>query len=262
MEWIGYILAALVGISLGTMGAGGSILTIPILVYAFGIGAAQATSYSLVTVGITALAGAFSYYKKGEIRLGKVIGFVLASVVGMVLVRRFLLPLIPEKIADINHFILTKDALILYLFVILMLMASYVMISGKKYTGNSSPDMSKLIISGIGVGAISGLLGAGGGFIIIPSLVIWGRLQMKEAVGTSLLIIFCNAAVGMLSDVYGGVQYDYKFLGVFTLITLTGMVIGLQVEKFIDNTKLKPVFGWFVLIVGVTITLKEAFLNR
>lgn len=260
MDILGYLSSVLIGISLGLIGGGGSILTIPILVYLFKINPENATSYSLFIVGTTSLLGTYKHYKLGNLQLKPALYFGIPSVISLLLTRKFILPSLPSKIFEIGQFIITKDILIMIVFSILMIFAAFSMIRKQPEAINKEIDLTKLIVLGLVIGIITGFLGAGGGFLIIPALVLFGNLSMKQAIGSSLFIIFINSTLGFLGDVLNGVVINYTFLISITLIASIGILIGTKLSKKIDGKKLKPAFGWFVLLMGIYIISKE-FLN-
>lgn len=261
MEYLGYLASIVIGLSLGLIGGGGSILTIPILVYLFKIDPKLATSYSLFIVGITALSGCFSHYKMGNLKIKSALYFAIPSVFSILIIREVIFLKIPNILFTINSFQVTKSFLIMIIFAILMVAASISMIR-KSNTQLQSVKTNYLQLAIIGsiVGTVTGFLGAGGGFLIIPALLFFANLPMKQAVGTSLLIIFINSTIGFAGDLYIGTPINYSFLLTISSIAFIGMLIGTQLSKKIDGDKLKPVFGWIVLIMGLFIITKEVFL--
>jgi uncharacterized protein len=202
MEFIGYFASILIGISLGLIGSGGSILTVPILVYLFKIDPEHATSYSLFIVGITAFVGSFNYYKSGHLKVKSALYFVIPSVISLLFVREILLPKIPDFLFRINDFEVSKNFIIMFVFALFMIIASITMIKKPIETRLvEKVNFFQLSFIGLLVGFVSGFLGAGGGFLIIPSLLFFGGLSMKQAVGTSLLIIFINSFIGFCGDI-------------------------------------------------------------
>lgn len=264
MQIAGYIASLFIGISLGLIGGGGSILTVPMLVYLFGINPVLATSYSLFIVGSTSLAGAVNNYRKHLVQVKVALLFGIASIITVFVTRKFLIPLIPEKLFTISGFPVTHSFITMILFAALMLMAANAMIrnghneSNKKTNNNT--NLVKLLLYGVGIGLATGILGAGGGFLLIPTLVLFVGLPMKEAVGTSLLIIALNSLIGFTGDL-GHFAIDWIFLCVITGIAVIGIIIGGLLNKTINNEKLKKGFGWFVLLMGVFILVKEFFFN-
>jgi len=261
MELLGYIASALIGISLGLIGGGGSILTVPVMVYLFGISPLLATSYSLFIVGSTSLIGAVNNIRKGQVNLKAAFFFGASSIATVFVTRKFIIPIIPKNIATISGFTLTEPFLTMVLFGILMLLASISMIRNKNGIGPEEEcsdciKFFKLLGYGISIGLVTGFLGAGGGFLLIPALVLLVKLPMKKAVGTSLLIIAMNSIIGFLGDL-GHFDIDWRFLMVISLIAAAGILVGGLLSKHIPGEKLKKGFGWFVLVMGVYIIIKE-----
>ena len=259
MEILGYILSILIGISLGLIGGGGSILTIPIVVYLFHVEPLLATSYSLFIVGSTSLVGTKRHYDLGNLNIGIALYFALPSVVSIILTRKILIPFIPDQIFQISQYILTKNILTMVVFALLMIAASVSMIKQNKYNIKESkpPKKVQLIIYGVLIGLVTGFLGAGGGFLIIPVLIFFAKLKMKQAVGTSLLIITINSLLGFLGDLLNDVPINWILLASISFFAIIGMIIGTQLSKKIEGDKLKPIFGWFVLLMGLFILIKE-----
>lgn len=265
LEIFGYIGAAVIGISLGLIGGGGSILTVPILVYLLSVEPVLATAYSLFIVGISALMGGLNYAKKGLVSYKTGIVFTIPAFISVYLTRLLVVPAIPENLFTIRSYTLTKDTGILLLFAILMVFASISMIrdNRKKLTdekqieGGPVFNFPLIILEGIVVGALTGLVGAGGGFLIIPALVLFAKLPMKQAVGTSLLIIAAKSLIGFIGDIQADMPIEWLFLLVFSAIAIAGIFIGSYFANSIDGAKLKKAFGWFVLIMGTFMIVKE-----
>ncbi len=260
---LGYIGALLVGLTLGLMGGGGSILTVPILVYLLGTNPVLATAYSLFVVGATSLVGAFRNMTKGMVDVKVAVIFAIPAFIAVYLTRAYLVPAIPEEIFAIGDFTLTKDLGIMLFFAIIMLAASISMIKGRKKretTDTPKLNIPLIIIEGVVVGVLTGIVGAGGGFLIIPALVLFANLPMKKAVATSLLIIAAKSLIGFLGDVQN-LTIDWGFLLIFTAVSVVGIFIGIYLNKFINGKSLKKAFGWFVLVMGVYIIIKELFLS-
>lgn len=265
MEFLGYIAAVLIGISLGLIGGGGSILTVPVLVYIFKVDATLATSYSLFIVGSTSLIGAYKNYRKQQTDIRTAVLFGVSSITTVFLTRKFIIPAIPDTIFTIGDTAVTKSLLTMVLFAALMLMASTSMIRSKtppegEVAENNSGVITKLLLYGVGIGLVTGLLGAGGGFLLIPALVLLLNMPMKKAVGTSLLIIALNSLIGFTGDL-GQVEINWQMLLILTAISISGILIGSWMSKSIPGAKLKKGFGWFVLIMGVYILIREVFLK-
>ncbi|AZA82898.1 permease [Chryseobacterium lactis] len=258
MEILGYTASVLIGISLGLIGGGGSILTVPVLVYLFGLDALLATEYSLFIVGVSSIVGSFSYFKKGLVDFKIALIFGVPSVISIFLTRIYLLPFIPDTIITIHDFTITRSVFLLLLFAGLMILASYKMIriqapSEVEQEGNKT---LWAMVQGAVVGILTGLVGAGGGFMIIPALVNLLKVSMKIAIGTSLVLISLNSLIGFFSSV-NGTKINWNILISITAIAIIGILIGSQLSKKIDGRKLKPAFGWFILIMGIYIITKE-----
>jgi uncharacterized protein len=263
MEIVGYIASLLIGVSLGLIGGGGSILTVPVLVYLFGLQPLVATSYSLFVVGSTSLIGAINNFKKGLVNVRAAFLFGSASIVTVFLTRKFLVPLIPKNIIAINGIDITESLLVMVLFAFLMLLSSLSMIKSKKVAieqtdCNTYYRFTKLFGYGVVIGMVTGLLGAGGGFLLIPALVFLLKMPMKKAIGTSLLIIALNSLIGFTGDI-GHFSIDWLLLLKITAIAVTGILIGGAIGKKLHGDKLKKGFGWFVLAMGIFILIKEVF---
>jgi uncharacterized membrane protein YfcA len=268
IEIIGFISAAVIGISLGLIGGGGSILTVPVLVYLLGISPVTATAYSLFIVGFSSLVGGLSYAKKGLVNYKTGVVFTIPAFISVYLTRLLLVPALPETWFVVGGLQITKSIGIMVIFAILMIAASYSMIKDRKALKKELKDVKTskkfnyplIIIEGLVVGALTGLVGAGGGFLIIPALVVLAKLPMKEAVGTSLLIIAAKSLIGFIGDIQSGGDIDWLFLTIFTTIAGAGIFIGTYLSNLIDGQKLKKGFGWFVLIMGSVMIYKELFM--
>ena len=214
MEITGYIASIFIGISLGLIGGGGSILTVPVLVYLFGIGAEMSTAYSLFIVGSTALVGGIRNATLGNVNYKTAVVFTI--------------PAFKRKEEQRD-----EDAVPVF-------------------------NVPAIVIEGAVVGVLTGIVGAGGGFLIIPALVLFAKLPMKKAVGTSLLIIAAKSLIGFVGDVQRfGDQLDWTLLLSVTAIAVFGIFIGIYLNKFINGEKLKKGFGWFVLLMAVYIIGKQ-----
>lgn len=262
LEILGYAAASLIGISLGLIGGGGSILTVPVLVYLIGLDAVSSTAYSLFIVGLSSLIGSFNYMKKQLVSFKTAVIFGIPSLTAVFLTRKYLVPALPDEFFTVGDFVFTKSIAIMVLFAILMIAASVSMIRGRKEQGDVPEEQAfnypLILVEGAVVGLLTGLVGAGGGFLIIPALVVLSKLPMKMAVGTSLLIIAVKSLVGFTGDV-SNMEVDWVFLSIFSAISVVGIFIGGYLSNFITGAKLKPAFGWFVLVMGIYILGKEIF---
>ena len=261
MVYIGYFFSVLIGVTLGLIGGGGSILTIPILVYLFSVDAVSATAYSLFIVGVTSVVGSVNYFKHGWVNLRTLIFFGVPSIISVFLTRAYLVPAIPKEIITIGNFVLTKNVLMLLLFAVLMIAASYNMIKKSKIiTEEPSPQQVLnypiIFVEGAVIGMLTGFVGAGGGFLIIPALTFLFKLPMKEAVGTSLAIVAVNSLIGFIGE-SSETLIDWRLIGIVTSLAMLGIFIGIALSKKIEGAKLKPAFGWFVLVMGIYIIIKE-----
>lgn len=262
MQIAGYIAALFIGISLGLIGGGGSILTVPVLVYLFGVSPILATSYSLFVVGSTSLIGSFNSWRKGLVDFYTAFLFGLSSIITVFITRKIIIPHIPEDII-IGNVTLHFSRLTMLLFAVLMLIASISMIKSKYYETikeERKASFGKLILYGISIGLVTGFLGAGGGFLLIPALVLLLHLPMKKAIGTSLLIIALNSLAGFIGDT-GHFKTNWIFLSTISMIAIAGVFVGGLLGKSINGEKLKKGFGWFVLLMGIYIIVKETWLK-
>lgn len=258
---IGFSAAIIIGISLGLIGGGGSILTVPVLVYIMGIDPMLATAYSLFVVGSTSLVGAGTYMKKGLVNYKTAIVFAIPSFIAVFLTRKFLVPALPDPLFSIGESLVTKNIGIMVFFGLIMLAASYSMIRSKNDGAGDEKQAIKfnfpmIALEGSVVGLITGIVGAGGGFLIIPALVLLAKLPMKMAVGTSLVIIAAKSLIGFLGDL-STQTIDWPLLIMFTGLSIVGIFIGSALSKKINERVLKTGFGWFVLTMGIFIITKE-----
>ncbi|MBX2900958.1 MAG: sulfite exporter TauE/SafE family protein [Cyclobacteriaceae bacterium] len=261
-EILGYLAATLVGVVLGALGGGGSILSIPILVYLFGIEPVLASAYSLFIVGSTSLVGAIPKYREHLINLRTGILFGIPSITAIFCTRKWIVPALPDVILQTAHFTVTKRVLLLGLFGLLMVLASVPMIRNR----SERPKKNKrfriflVIIEGTLIGFLTGLVGAGGGFLIIPALVLLTGLNFKTAVGTSLFIIAINSLLGFLGDVLT-YSMDWPFLLSVTSLAIAGIFAGNLLARRLAADKLRKAFGWLTLAVGIFILVRESWLT-
>ncbi|WP_459211780.1 sulfite exporter TauE/SafE family protein [Aquimarina rhabdastrellae] len=261
IEVFGYLGALIIGVVLGLIGGGGSILTVPILVYLLASNPITATAYSLFVVGTSSLVGAIQNIKKGLVDFKTAIVFAIPAFIAVYGTRKFLLPLIPDSLGFWNSYEITKNIGIMIFFALIMLLASIAMIRDKKHhkentTQHINYNYPLIIIEGIVVGIVTGIVGAGGGFLIIPALVMLAKLPMKKAVATSLFIIAIKSLIGFIGDVEN-LDINWPFLLSFTSLAIVGIFIGIWLTNYIAGNKLKKSFGWFVLLMGCYILYKE-----
>ena len=256
---LGVIGALVIGVFLGITGGGGSILTVPILVYLLGVMPITATAYSLFIVGITALFGTFRNMMKRMIDFRVAFVFSIPAFIAVYLTRKLIIQSIPTIIFTVQDFVLTKDLAIMIFFAFIMFFSAISMIRIRKNIAVKQVrefNYFIIIIEGFVVGILTGLVGAGGGFLIIPALVLFANLPMKRAVATSLMIISIKSLIGFIGDI-GNIEIDWEFLLMFSILSIVGIIIGIYLSNFIDGKKIKKAFGWFVLVMAIYIMIKE-----
>ncbi len=259
----GYIISLLIGLVLGTIGGGGSILTVPVLIYLFGLSPVLATSYSLFIVGVTSCIGAVRNLKHNHVNHRIAILFGGTSTLVVLVVRRYLLPWLATKSVIINKLVFPYSLVMMLVFSLFMLAAAWLMIADVRIMKRGEHvrhEAASLIGIGILLGLVTGFIGIGGGFIIVPSLVLILNLPMKEAVGTSLAIITFTTLVGFITDTRH-VAMDWPLLLSITAVSLTGLLTGNIFSRKLPALALKKIFGWFVLVVGCFILVKEVLLR-
>jgi uncharacterized membrane protein YfcA len=262
IETFGYLAAVCIGLILGLLGGGGSILSIPILVYLFHIDAVLASAYSLFIVGITSLVGAIPKYKDHLVNVRTGFLFGIPSIISIFVTRKWIIPSIPDVIFQTESFVLTKRILVLGIFALLMILASFSMIRAKREIVSDARGFRVFLVifEGLLIGFLTGLVGAGGGFLIIPALVFLTGLPFKTAVGTSLFIIAINSLMGFLGDVFNYAM-NWSFLLTITALAIGGILIGNQLQKKISALRLRIAFGWLVLTMGTYILLREVIIR-
>jgi uncharacterized membrane protein YfcA len=264
MELIGYFVSILIGISLGLIGSGGSILTVPLLVYFFQVSPLLATTYSLAIVGISSIAGVISRIKQKLVDFKTIFIFGIPSIIGVFSSRKFILPAIPELIYGGPHFMLTKDHFIMLFFATLMFIAALSMILGenkKEQEGVLPVYGFSLMLVGFCEGSLTGIVGAGGGFLIIPALVLLAKLPMKRAIASSLVIISIKSLVGFTGDLMH-TTVDWNFLSKIILLATAGIITGNYLNKKMEGAKLKKGFGFFVLAMAIIIFIEQFFFSN
>lgn len=257
MEILGYVGALFIGLVLGLTGGGGSILTVPILVYLMSINPVTATAYSLFIVGTTSTFGAIQNYRKNLVDIKNGFIFAIPSFIAVYLTRKYIVPEIPKIIIE-SPILITKDTFLMLFFAVIMIFGALSVLK-KKSQNTNNEEKRNLILIGIQtftIGIIIGLVGAGGGFLIIPSLILFSKLPMRKAVGTSLFIIAMNSLLGFIGDVQNLV-IDWTFLLTFSTISVVGIFIGMYLTKYTNESQLKKIFAYFVLVMAAIILLKE-----
>lgn len=259
MEFLGYFAAILMGASLGLIGGGGSILTVPILVYLFAQNPLIATTGSLFVVGSTAFVGALLSARKKLIDFKTGVLFSIPSFLGVFVARHFILPNLPEVIYAQHGVILTKALLVMGSFAVVMVLASRMMIRsprGAELVVDQKFNFLSIGLNGFLVGVTTGFVGAGGGFLIIPALVIILRVPIKIAVGTSLAIIAANSLFGFLIS-SSEHHLDWPVLLKLTVIGVLGIIIGQKFNSKVNEKSLKKGFGYFVLMIGSLVLIDQ-----
>lgn len=264
---LGYPALVLLGVVLGLIGAGGSILVVPILVYLFGVAPTTATGYSLLIVGVTALSGAVTYLRRGDSDPKMAGLFGAPAIVGVYVTRRWLFPAVPDPIAVAGLPPVAKDTAVMVLFAAFMLAAAASMMRRRppaQPTDEPAPIARRvglILPLGFTVGVFTGIVGAGGGFMILPVLVLLGGLPMKVAIGTDLIVIAAKSLIGFVGEVQvAGVQ-DARFLATLLVLPVLGMVIGARLNRRVPAAVLQTAFGWFILVMGSYIVIKEVLLG-
>jgi len=259
MEIIGYPAAFLIGLVLGLIGGGGSLLAMPILVYLFSFQVTEATAYSLVIVGATSIFGACQRFTVSCIDLRTAFTFGLPSVLVVFVIRKWLMPYLPETILTFDSLFISRRLFLLSMFSFLTMGAAYVMITKKIRPLISFGKMKSfyLIIIGIVIGVVTGIVGIGGGFLIIPALLYLANLPFSKAVGTSLLIIAIKSAFGFAADT-SHYDFDWLFLFIIILIAISGIFVGNRWSVKVPQDKLKTSFGWFTLAMATIILVNES----
>ncbi|WP_372473184.1 sulfite exporter TauE/SafE family protein [Capnocytophaga sp. ARDL2] len=258
---IGLLLSFFVGITLGFMGSGGSILTVPILVYIVGVQPVVATAYSLFIVGSTALTGSVLNSKDKNIDFNTALLFGIPSLLTVFMTRSVIVPAISETIRLSETISFSKNTFIMVLFAIVMLFSALKMIQNKvRVTQDDNQEINHfwIVLQGGIVGLVAGLVGAGGGFLIVPALMMFAKLPIRKAMGTSLIIVAIQSLIGFLGDVKH-LTIDWTFLLMFCFCSIIGIFVGIRWSKKIVDAKLKKIFGWFILAMAIFILRKEIF---
>jgi uncharacterized membrane protein YfcA len=327
---LGFGSALLIGILLGMIGGGGSILTLPVLVYLLDVDPMKATAYSLFVVGVSSFFGATEYMRKGllsyktalvfaapslvavfatrhwllpflpenlvsiqgydltrdiafalvlmggvawaafvllkkkldlhNVSIGPILALMAPAAAAVFVMRQWVIPAIPEHLIEIGSLSITKSSAILLLFSVIMLLAAFAMLRPSKLedaeTANQPVNYTKIGLDGLLVGTVTGIVGAGGGFLIIPALVLLAKLPMRLAVGTSLLVITIKSLIGFTGDL-GQQDIDWALLLPFTALAVVGIFGGSRLGGLVPAETLKKGFGWFTLGMGVFMILKE-----
>ena len=263
MEIIGYFLAIAIGVSLGLIGGGGSILAVPVLAYLFGMDEKVATAYSLFIVGTAALVGGLRQHRNGNVDWRTAAVFGLPAIAGVWAVRHYVVPALPDVLFTAGGLELTRRMGMFGLYAVLMVWAAWSMLSSverKSGSGDVNYNYPLILAEGLIVGSLTGFVGAGGGFLIIPALVILANLEIKRAIGTSLMIIALKSLLGFFLGDSMTTAIDWGFLGRFTALAVVGIFTGVALGRCIDGGKLKKGFGYFIIAMAVFIFTMEFIL--
>lgn len=264
MYIVGLLLAVVVGLTLGMIGSGGSILTVPILVYVFGINPALATTYSLLVIAVISFVGSMNGIKNKSVDFSKVLYFGLPSMVTVFVVRSYILPLVPDEITFAGY-TFYQDKVFMLLFAAVMVFAAIPMFHPTKAENIHSPQQEHkkgvVLAQGVLVGFITGVVGAGGGFLIIPVLINSFKLTLKRAVSTSLVLITINSTIGLLGDLDKLPTLDWKLIIAYIILSVIGLFIGFKISSQIENAVLKKGFGIGIVLLSCFILIKELWLQ-
>lgn len=259
VEIIAYTIAVLIGISLGLIGAGGAIVAVPLFVYLLGIPPSKASGYALFVVAVSSVYAVVQHHLARRIDWRAVVAFGASTMIAVFLVRAFVMPSLPATFT-LGTVSVERDHALMIAFAGVLFAASIGMLrTTREHAETAPPHVLRLTLFGVAIGVISGFLGVGGGFLMTPALVLWGRLDMKRAVATSLFLICLNSAVGVAADMRAGLDYDWPFVIIFTSLTTVGIVIGTVLSNRVHATHLRQGFGWFVLMIGTGVLLRELF---
>jgi len=262
MEIIGYVWASLIGVLMGLLGGGGSVLTIPVFVYLFGLSEGYAAAYSLFVIGSTSTVGAINNVIKNNVDFYCALLVGIPSISSVFLTTRFLVPNIPSEIFSVNNFTLIRSKAMMIIFSLLLIVAAILILkknseSLKQITPKKA-SKSFLMFLGMSIGLLAGLVGVGGGFLIVPILVLVANIPMKKAVGTTLLIIALNSALGFIGHLFNK-TIDWAFLLPFSLVSILGIIVGMYLSRFVSGAKLKKGFAYFLLVMVVYVMYAEFF---
>jgi uncharacterized protein len=246
MFLLGVALSLLIGVSLGFFGGGGSILTVPLLVYVFGLDPKTAIASSLLVVGSASISGAYQHWRAGNVEIRTGLLFGAAGMTGAYIGGR------------IGAYL--DGTLLLLLFASMMVLTSVAMWQGRRVRSASAPTKratGRLVLQGLAVGSFTGLVGAGGGFLIVPALTLWAGLSIRAAIGTSLFVIVLNTLAGFLGYL-SHVEVDYGLIAAVTGIAIAGSFVGSRLAHRIDPASLRRAFAVFVGAMAVFILVREA----
>ncbi len=263
---IGYVSAVAVGLSLGLIGGGGSILSVPILVYLFDFSPEDATAYSMLIVGLSAMKGLKFYWTRGLVKFSRALAFAIPSASGVVFTRKMLLPNVPDVVYQDGDFSISRRMMVLGVFALVMMLSARKLIRGSgdahkqaDFNPQTSLDTLKLLFLGACTGLLTGFVGAGGGFLIVPLLMTFAHFRIKEAIGTSLLIIAINSTFGFAASYDHLHRYEPMFAFLYIGLAMFGVSLGTRLSERISAKRLEPIFGWFIVAMAMYIIGREFF---
>lgn len=268
---LGFGMALIIGLCLGIMGSGGSILTVPVLVFLFHMDPVTATAYSLFIVGATSLMGLTTRLRAGKVDFRATLLFALPSLLAVFLVRKYVVHALPASFEMPWGAPLSRGSIIMGVFGAVMMAAAISMLwhskspvqrgDGNETKSRPGQNAAAIGLEGLLVGTITGFVGAGGGFLIVPVMLLLGHLSMETAIGTSLTIIFAQSLVGFLTDISLMTEIRWGFLLGFTGLSIAGVLAGSHLSRYIPAPGLRRAFGWFTLILAVSILGHEIYLR-
>ncbi len=262
MEIIGYVWAALIGLLMGLLGGGGSVLTIPVFIYLFGLEEGYAAAYSLFVIGSTSIVGAVRNVIKQNVDYNSALLVGLPSITSVFLTTSYLVPRIPVEIFSLNDFTLLRSKAMMIIFSALLITAAVLILKKKRINEKQlkpkKTPRALLLFLGVMIGLLAGLVGVGGGFLIVPILILVANIPMKKAVGTTLLIIALNSTLGFIGHLFNK-TIDWAFLLPFSAVSIIGIIIGMYLSKFVSGAKLKKAFAYFLMVMVIYVMYAEFF---
>ena len=265
-EIIGYIGALFIGLVMGLTGSGGSILSIPILAYLYHFDEKTATAYSLFIVGVTALSGSVRGMLEKMVSYKAVLFLGIPAIIGVLTMRRLVVPVLPDVLFHIGNFDFTRRMLMFGLFSILLFIAAYSMLNKSRVTLSNRTNQDfvfhpLIVTEGLFLGFFMGLIGAGGGFLIVPALMLISKLHIKKAMATSLVIVSLNSLIGFFFGDFRNMEINWEFLIGFSIVSFLGILLGGFLAKRTNSVKLKEYFAYFIIAMGVFMFIMEFMVN-
>ena len=250
--------SSIIGIAIGLLGAGGSILVMPVLVYILGLPPMIATTYSLGIVGISSVIAAMRTSREQKVNTKVILTFAFPAMFSIMIMRAFIMPALP-KVLEIGTLLISIDSFSMIILSILMLISAQRMISQKKLQSDESHDisLSLLLLTGLCIGVLTGFTGIGGGFLIVPAMILIGRMNVKEAAFTSMILIAMNALPGFFVDILNGKNLEWGLFTLLTIASVFGGYAGIMLSKRIRQDILRISFGIIIALLALFILFKE-----